>query len=354
MEHKLHPPFAIPSAAPGTMPGTLRVNPQAGPPRIEVIGYGPDEFVREELPDVNALETYMDRWPVLWVNVDGLGHEPTLRSIAQRFDLHRLAMEDVTHVPQRPKVEPYDETLFMVTHMHYIEDGRLRSEQMSLFLRPGVVVTFQEHRGDCLNPVRERIERSLGRIRSAGADYLAYALLDAVIDYGFPLLERINERLEGLEDEVLRNDDPQLLSRIHAIKRELLSMRRSAWPQRDAMGWLAREEIPVVAPETRLYLRDCYDHLSRIIDSIETCRELASDLLNIYLSSLSNRMNAVMKVLTIIATIFIPLTFIAGIYGMNFKYMPELEHPLAYPLVLGVMFLIALVMLLWFRRKRWI
>jgi len=262
-------------------------------------------------------------------------------------------------VPQRPKVERYEDCLFLVARMMSLGE-RLDSEQISIYLGSGFVLTFQERVGDCLDPVRHRIREGAGRIRSQGADYLAYALLDAVIDHYFPVLEELGERLEALEDEVLRHPSPAVISRIHAAKRDLLALRRVVWPQRESLHWLLREPIPLLAEDTRLHLRDCYDHVAHVMDMVETFRELASGLVDAYQSSLSNRMNEVMKVLTIIATIFIPLSFLAGLYGMNFSAesspwnMPELRFYFGYPLALALMAVVAGVMLIYFRRKGWI
>ena len=340
-------------AKPGAPPGTLVVDPSAPPARITIIGYGGDEFGEHEVDGPDALRPLLEKWPVTWINVDGLGDESALRQMADLFGLHRLVLEDITNVPQRPKVEQYDDALFVVTHMVFLNE-HLHAEQISLVLKPGLVITFQERPGDCLDPVRERIRKAQGRIRNAGADYLAYAILDAITDHCFPVLEVYGERLEALEEAVLRRADMAALSAIRRAKRDLLTLRRALWPQRDALNGLVREECGLIAPDTRPYLRDCYDHLSRIIDSVETYRELASDLLAAHLAAVSNQMNAVMKVLTIIATIFIPLTFIAGIYGMNFKHMPELDWPWGYGAVLATMAVVAGGMLLYFRRKRWL
>ena len=337
----------------GAPPGTLVVDPSAPPPRITVIGYGPDDCGEQEVDGPGAIQPLIDKWPVAWINVDGLGNEAILRQIGEVFRLHRLVLEDITNVPQRPKVEQYDDALFLVTHMVSVEQG-LRTEQLSLVLKPGVVLTVQERPGDCLDPVRERIRKGMGRIRNANADYLAYAILDAVTDHYFPVLEEHGERLEALEDAVLERADMNAISGIREAKRDLLTLRRTLWPQRDALNWLMREDCPLIAAETRPYLRDCYDHVTRIIDMIETYRELASDLSGAHLAAVSNQMNAVMKVLTIIATIFIPMTFIAGVYGMNFRHMPELGWRWGYAGALALMAAVAGGMLLYFRKKGWL
>jgi len=338
---------------PGAPPGTLVTDPASPPPAVHVFAYGPDGCEEHDVVDAQAVRPLLDRLPVVWVNVDGLGDEGLLRGLGDAFGMHQLALGDVANVPQRSKVEQYGDKLFIVIHMASY-DEKLHTEQLSLFVDRGLVLTFQERAGDCLDPVRNRIRQAGGRIRSAGADYLAYALLDAVIDHYLPVLEACGERLEALEDEVMRDVGTQPISHIRGVKRDLLALRRIAWPQRDAIGVLLRDDVPLIQAETRPYLRDCYDHVTRVIDVLETYRELASDLMAVHLSIISNQMNAVMKTLTIMAAIFIPLTFIAGIYGMNFEAMPELKWRWAYPVVLAVMAVIALGLLCYFRRKRWL
>ncbi|CAG0953144.1 partial Cobalt/magnesium transport protein CorA, partial [Anaerolineae bacterium] len=277
------------------------------------------------------------------------------------FSLHPLALEDVVHVHQRPKVEEYEAGFYLVMRMPRFEGAvNVELEQLSLFFGPGYVVTFQEREGDCLEPVRERLRGSRGRVRQLGADYLAYTLLDAVIDAYFPILEVVGERLELLEDRVLLHPDRAVVEDIHHVKRELIAIRRAIWPLRDAVNRLEREEHPLIDRETQVYLRDCYDHCVQLVELVETYREVATGLLDVYLSSVSNRMNEVMKVLTIIATIFIPLGFVASVYGMNFDTsrspynMPELEWRYGYPYVLGLMAAMVIGLLVYFRVKRWI
>jgi magnesium transporter len=342
-------------AKPGTAPGTLSVDPHAPRPEIQIIAYGPQGVVEKSLSGPADLAAYLGKWPVCWINVDGLGDVAVLRELQALFDLHPLAMEDVVNVHQRAKIEEYGDQTFIVTHMISLEDSHLESEQISLFLGKGFVLTFQERPGgDCLGPVRERIRGPRSPLRELGVDYLMYALLDAVIDHYFPILEAYGERLETLEDEIILKPSPRLIVKVHGVKRELLFLRRTIWPQREAINSLIRDPIPTITDETRLYLRDCYDHAVRIIDLVETYREVCSDLMDLYLSSASNRMNEIMKVLTVISTIFIPLTFIAGVYGMNFKHMPELEVRWAYPATLGVMFVVGLGLVLFFVRRGWI
>ena len=343
----------------GAPPGTIHVDPEAPAPVIRVFAYGPEEYVEQEIQDPDALGDILGRWPVVWVNVDGLGDAEILTKLAETFSLHRLVIEDVVNVHQRPKVEQYGDDLFIVSRMAAIRE-RLEVEQISVFLGQRGVLTFQEHPGDCLDPVRDRIRKATGRIRTQGPDYLVYAILDAVIDNYFPILEEFGERLEALEEHVLRNPGPEVISRIYAAKRDLLTMRRAVWPQRESVNWLSREPCALIQENTRLYFRDSCDHIAQIMDMVETFRELAMGLVEGYQSSMSNRMNEVMKVLTIIATIFIPLSFIAGLYGMNFNpeksplNMPELAWYWGYPFALGLMAVIAVGLLVYFWRRGWL
>ena len=343
----------------GEVPGTLHVDPEAPKPVVRVMTYGPDACEERQVDDPKALREILHTTPVVWVNVDGLGDAEILTAIGEAFDLHPLALEDIVNVPQRAKVEQYGENLFIITRMASLGE-HLETEQVSLFLGRDFVLTFQEHAGDCLEPVRERIRKGMGRIRRAGADYLAYALLDAVVDGYFPVLEQYGEHLEALEEQVIARPDNTTIARIHRAKRDLLTLRRAIWPQRETISALTREEAEQISDPTRVYLRDCYDHVVQIIDMVETYREIASGLLDAYQSSVSNRMNEVMKVLTIIATIFIPLGFLAGIWGMNFNpekrplNMPLTQWSFGYPFALALMVGIAATMLVFFWRKGWL
>jgi magnesium transporter len=296
---------------------------------------------------------------VMWIDVQGLGDLDLMRRVGACFGLHPLVLADLVHVNQRAKVEAYDKHLFIVLRMVHL-DERLWTEQLSLILGDGFVLTFQERPGDCFDPVRERLRRGQGKLRGAGADYLAYALLDALIDSHFPVLEHQGEVLEAMEREVIETTRADQITRIHALKRDLLELRRALWPLREVMSQLMREDIALIGAGTRLFLRDCADHVFQLMDMVETDREVASSLLDLHLSSLSMRMNEVMKVLTIIATIFIPLGFIAGVYGMNFDpavsplNMPELHWYFGYPLALMLMLGVAAGLLAYFRRRGWL
>ncbi|UCH75289.1 MAG: magnesium/cobalt transporter CorA [Rhodospirillales bacterium] len=335
-------------------------DPTAFQPAIDVIAYGPDSFEEIEIGNVEELVPMLGKHAVTWINVVGLGDLDLIRRLGEIFDLHGLALEDVVNLHQRPKLEEYAEHAFIVTRM--VPDGSSSPaiEQVSMFLGKDFLLTFQERPGDCFEPVRSRLRSSRGQIRSRMADYLAYALLDAVIDGYFPLLEALGERLEVLEDRVIDWPADMKASEIHAVKRELLLLRRAIWPQREMINALTREALPYVSEQTRLYLRDCYDHTIQLMDIVETYREIATGLVDLYLSSVSTRLNEIMKVLTIIATIFIPLGFVAGIYGMNFDRgaspwnMPELAWYWGYPVVMGLMAALALAMLYYFYAKGWI
>jgi magnesium transporter len=352
-------------APPGTPPGTLIADPNAPAPEIHMISYGPERgpsgLHRQRVASVDELPAVPEGHRVCWIDIAGLGDHETIRRIGERFAFHPLALEDTLNVRQRPKVEDYDDHLFIVTRMPMNEAAErdLVTEQVAFFLGDGFVITFQERPGDVFEPVRKRLEKASGRIRSRGADYLAYALLDAAIDSFFPLLEAYGERVETLEQEVVTRPESAHIAHIHDLKRDLLTARRTIWPQREMLNTLVREESALITDETRIFLRDCYDHTIQLMDMIETYREVASGLVDVQLSSVSNRMNEVMKVLTMIATVFIPLTFIAGIYGMNFDpqagpwNMPELGWRYGYPVALLSMVVIGGVLLLWFRRKGW-
>jgi magnesium transporter len=347
---------------PGATPGTLVVPHDAPRPRIHVIDYCPDRVEERDLSSPEEVVPYLtDNTPsITWVDVQGLGDRTVLEALGRIFELHPLALADVVNAPQRPKVEPYEKHLFIITRMSLLgRDHSLATEQTSIFLGKGFVLTFQETQGDCLDPVRERIRRGAGTIRKAGADYLAYAILDAIIDYYFPVVESLGERIEDLEDEVVRRPVPSTLGKIYALKRELLQVRRAIWPQRDSLSALARDDSGLVGKEAHVYLRDCHDHAVHLIDVIESLRELAASLLEVYLSSVANRTNEVMKVLTVVSTIFIPLTFLVGVYGMNFNTshplnMPELDWPYGYLACWVFMIAVAAALLAYFGRRGWL
>jgi magnesium transporter len=345
--------------SPGAPPGTLVAPPDATPPRITVIAYRPDELVEAEIDDIESLGEYLAKWPVTWVNIDGLGDAKMIERIGEVFGMHLLALEDVFNTRHRPKLEEHDDHLFVITRMANLSD-RFEHEQLSLLLGVNYVVTFQERSGDCLEPVRQRLRAKTGKFKTYGPDYLAYTIIDAVVDGYFPVLEDLGERLEEMEAEIALSPTRASLEKIQTAKHDVLALRRSILPQREFLAVLVREENDLVTERTRQYLRDAYDHVVRIVDLVESYREVSSGLSDLYMSSVSNRMNDVMKVLTIMASVFIPLTFIAGIYGMNFDpdaspwSMPELGWYWAYPVTLGCMLLVAVVMIVLFRRRGWL
>lgn len=339
-------------------PGTLiHVGKPSGTDvQLTVISYDVERHERRDIRDLSEVDGYLQRGGVTWLNIESLHDTSILEVIGQKYPVHPLTLEDILHTTQRPKVEFFDEYVYFVLKMirYDAEKKTLDTEQISLVLLPNMVITFQERPGDVLDPLRQRIERSKGRIRHEGADFLFYSIIDVILDHYFVCLEDMGEDIEDLETQVLENPAPGLVSYLQRLKRELLFLRRSVWPLREQITVLSREEHPLIKPSTSIYLRDLYDHTIAIIDTVEGFRDTTSGLLDVYLSSLSNRMNEVMKVLTIIATIFMPLTFMAGIYGMNFDYMPELHSVWGYPAVLAACVVVSVSMFIYFRRKHWL
>jgi magnesium transporter len=352
-----------PGAAPGLEHDEIKLLPsKTGRINVTCIDYCPGEIA---IRDIDNLEDFLahhrpDWSAVRWINVAGLSDMRLIHALATKYDLHPLAIEDVLHLSQRPKVEAYggDESemqarLFIVAHALQLQDERLQSEQVSIFLGHKTVLTLQESPGDMWNPIRQRLNTKGSRLRTSDASFLVYSLLDANIDRCFPILEHFGDRAEELEMLILEQSQRNAINDIHQLKRDLLLMRRNLWPMREVVSTLQREPHECVSDMTRVYLRDLYDHVIQIIDIIEIYREITSDLTENYMSSVSNRMNEIMKVLTMIGTIFIPLTFLAGVYGMNFRYLPELDQAWAYPAFWGVCFILAAVMVVWFRRRKW-
>ncbi len=340
----------------GLPPGSLvHVGDQKAPRvQIHVTDYSPQQFEEHTGIEPAACAAFRPSPTVTWIDVVGL-HEPAVvEELGAAFGLHPLTQEDILNTQQRPKVEGFDDYMYVVVKMVDTRDGSLFVEQVSLIIGKGYVLSFQERPGDVFDGIRERLRAAKGRVRRSGADYLAYALMDAIVDNYFVLLEQLGETTSDLEDQVLADPQESVHKEIHLLKRQLATLRKAAWPMREMIAALQRGESDVLAPGTGVYLRDLYDHSVQVLDAVETLRDILSSLTDIYLSSLSNRMNAIMKVLTMIATIFIPLTFIAGIYGMNFEFMPELHWKWAYPAVLGVMLLVTAGMLCYFRRKKWL
>jgi len=304
---------------------------------------------------------------VLWIQAFGLGQPDTLQRLGEWFDLHPLVLEDIANPNEPPKVDDFGDYIYLTSKLHTVnrpsvaqprEEGgsdgsQIVTEQISLVLGRDVVISFQESDRDVFAPIRDRLKKS-DKTRAHGADFVAYALLDAITDSYFLILEEIGDRVAELEERVTERPSPDVLRAIHGLKRELLVLRRSAWPLRETISWLERRESPLIREETEVYLGDVHDHIIQILDTIEILRDMLGGMLDVYLSTMSNRMNEIMKVLTIISTIFMPLTFIAGVYGMNFHYMPEIPWRWGYPVTLGVMALVAGAMVAYFRRKKWL
>jgi len=325
-------------------------------PEITVFDYNAEQMAERTLTEEELAAVCPRVSQVTWVNVEGVGEVPLLQRIGDCFGIHPLVVEDIVNTDQRPKAEEYDAYLYIVVKMLTLRPaGGVTFEQMSLVLGSDYLLTFQEGlAGDPFEPLRERLRGGKGRLRSQGADYLAYGLLDMIVDNYFLVLETLGERIESLEEEVIVSPTPTTLREIYRLKRELLFLHRSVWPLREVVNGLIRRESPFIKDTTIVYLRDLYDHTIQVVETLETLREMVSGMLDIYLSSVSNRMNGIMKVLTIIATIFMPLTFIAGLYGMNFRHMPELELTWGYPAVLVLMMAVTAGMVVFFRKKKWL
>lgn len=345
-------------------PGTLNIKGDT-PPEIHLIDFNATTFVEKRLASLDEAEAYLadHHDTVTWLDVRGIQHRPTFERIGQMFKIHPLALEDIVNVPQRPKSDEYPDQQLIVTRMVTLDEGGdLVTEQLSILFGKGFVLTVQEEPAiDCLDPLRARIRSGKGSLRTSGADYLAYALTDAVIDGFYPVLERVGEKLEELELQVSDLDRPTGTSTaIFQMKRDLLTLRRAVWPQRDLLSSLLRDASTHIHPDTRVYLRDTYDHAVQVMDMVETFREIASGLMDLYMTGISHRLNEVMKVLTILSTIFLPMTFVAGVYGMNFDpsvsplNMPELRWYFGYPLSLLLMSASAGGLLFYYKRKGWI
>ena len=323
--------------------------------RISIVDYSEDSYEEREDVAVEECAPYKAENTTTWLKVTGIHDVSVIEKLGQIFDLHPLLLEDVVHTGQRAKVEEFGGDLFVVLKMlHYDGDeDQLFVEQISLIVGADFVISFQETEEDFFRPVKERFRKGRGRGRKMGSDYLAYALMDAVVDRYFSVLEQMSERIEDLQETVLMDPSPETLEQIHKTRWDLILSRKAVWPVREAVNVLQQGRSPLISEPVGVYLRDVHDHVIQVMDSIQTFRDMLSSTMDVYLSSVSNRMNAVMKVLTIIATIFIPLTFIVGVYGMNFKYMPELEWRWGYFAVWGIMLGLAIFMVVAFKRKRW-
>ena len=342
----------------GLPPGSLVHIGEQRPEAVQLrlMDYDGEGLRERQLARIEEAFAFGETPVVTWIDIDGLHDIEVVRKIGDEFGIHPLVQEDLLNATQRPKVEDHGSYLFIVAKMiHCGGNGRIESEQLSLVVGPNYVISFQEKAGgDIFEAVRERLRHSRGRIRQSGADYLAYTLLDTTADHYFVALEELGDQLEGLEDLLLEKPERNVLQSIQQVRRDVLFIRQAAWPLREVVNHLHREASALVAQETQLYLRDIYDHLVQMIDTVELYRDMVVGLLDLYLFNLSNRMNEVMKVLTIFTSIFIPLTFIVGVYGMNFHHMPELDLPWAYPMLWAVMIAIGVGMVFFFRRKKWL
>jgi magnesium transporter len=342
----------------GASPGTLiHIGEQkVDETRITLIDYD-ETHLQERVPDtIEEAFPLKDLPTVTWINIDGLHQLDIIEKVGQHFNIHPLVLEDIVNTGQRPKTEEFEDLIFVVLKMlHYNENlEKITSEQFSLVLGPNFLISFQEIQGDVFKTVRERIRKPKTRIRKAGCDYLAYALIDAIVDNYFLILEKLGDKIETLEEDLLENPGPETLQTIHDMKREMIYLRKQIWPIREMINSLVKGESSLINESTSLFFRDIYDHTIQIIDTIESYRDILAGMLDIYLSTLSNKMNEVMKVLTIIATIFIPITFVAGIYGMNFKFMPELEWRWGYVMVWAIIVVVAGIMISYFKKKKWL
>ncbi len=360
--------FRTSFSIPGTPPATLAV-PEAvskAPPRLRFTRYNHETLEEQEVTSVSMLPDVPTDGCVLWVELDGLSDLNTIQDLGKKFNLHPLALEDVLNIGQRPKVEPYENHLFLVSQMMEAEDdGSVSREQVSIFIGQGFLLSIEEDpKTDTFHLVHSRLRTARGLIRKLGADYLAYALLDAIVDHKFPLLETLGEALDDLDDHVVSNPSILQVHQLHDCKRLLAHLRRFVWPEREVISALLHDESGIIHRETKVYLRDCYDHTVQIMDLIESYRDVANATMDMYLSAVGMRTNEIMRVLTVISSIFIPLTFLAGVWGMNFQYtegdktmpwnMPELHLPFGYPACLVLMLIIAVIQVIYFKKKKWI
>ena len=341
----------------GLPPGTLHVR---GEPAdltvpVNIIDYDAAGFDEKQVKDISECLRFRDTGTVTWINVDGLGNPKLIEELGKCFTIHPLILEDIFNTSQRPKMEDLDQYLYLnLKVLTYLDLSRsIKIEHISMIVGPNFLLSFQEYIGDIFDPVRERIRKN-GRIRKAGPDYLAYSLIDSIVDNYFMVMEKLEEQVENLEEELVSNPTRESLQKINQLKKDMIFLRKSVWPLRELINNLERSESPVIKETTRIYLRDVYDHTVQVIDTLETFRDMVSGMIDIYLSGLSYKMNEIMKVLTLIATIFIPLTFVVGLYGMNFENMPEIEWEYGYYSVLVVMVVMVVGMLTYYRKKKWI
>ncbi|HOO55211.1 MAG TPA: magnesium/cobalt transporter CorA [bacterium] len=342
----------------GLPPGTLVYigDKKDQPPRISVIDYTSENIHETEMESTEKIGEYKNSASITWINVEGIHDTELIQNIGSLFDLHPLVLEDIVHTGQRPKIEDYGEYLFIVLKMFYTHHttGEIISEQVSLVIFENCVISFQELRGDIFDPLRKRIRNAKGRIRRKGSDYLAYTIIDTVADHYFIILEGIGTIIEDIEEQLTGDPSPESLQAVRDLKKQCILMRKSIWPLREVLSSIVKEETKLINPETIKYFTDVYDHTIQVVDSVETFRDMLSGMTDLYLSSISWKTNEVMKVLTIIATVFIPLSFFAGVFGMNFTNMPELSWKWSYPVFWLVIILISAGMIFYFKKKKWL
>ena len=351
--NKLLPRIGKIASIPGTV-SYIGVKREAGI-KLHILDYNEQDFTEKELTSVEESLPFKESPTVTWLNITGVHDEKIINEVGNKFNIHPLVLEDIANTTHRPKIEEYDDHLFIILKMAYFnnETSDFNMEQVSLIVGKDYVISLQEKEGDILEGLRDRIRNSKGKIRRLGSDYLMYGIIDAVVDHYFTVLENISEQIEGLELKLMENASQQLLTNIYALRHELVFLRKSIWPMREVLNTLQQTDNGLVSESTSLYLRDVHDHTIQVVETIETFRDMASGMLDLYLSMVSNKMNEVMKVLTIFAAIFIPLTFLAGVYGMNFEYMPELRWKLAYFIWWGITTAVAAGMIVYFKRKKW-
>ena len=342
----------------GAAPGTLIHigEKKTDKVRITVMDYDPDHLREQVLDAIEETFRFKDLSTTTWINIDGIHDVEPIDKIGKHYNIHPLTLEDIVNTGHRPKAEDFEEYAYFTLKMLHLDEqnDEIRSEQISLVLGKNVLISFQEARGDVFAPIRERIRKGKGRIRKSGCDYLAYALLDAVVDHYFIILEKMGTKVETLEEKLIDQPTPDTIQTIHEMKRELIYLRKQVWPIRELINNIIKGEFPLIHEDIILFFNDIYDHKIQVIDTVESYRDVLSGMMDLYLSTISNRMNEVMKVLTIIATIFIPITFVAGIYGMNFKYMPELDWQYGYFIAWSIIGLIVVGMILYFKWRKWI
>ena len=346
------------SVRPGAAPGTLiHIGEQRmDKVHLNLVTYGPDTIEEYQTNSLEEILSICGTAGISWLNIDGIHDIDLIGMLGRHFELHPLTQEDILNTAHRPKFEEFDNYAYIVLKMlrYDPEINQVVAEQVSLVLSGNILISLQETSGDVFNPVRTRLQKGLGRIRKAGSDYLAYALIDAIVDHYFAILEKIGTQVEEIEEDTLTNPTREVLERIHGMKREILFLRKQIWPLREVIGFMTKDESRWINEGTRIFLRDVHDHTIQIMETIESQRDILAGLLDLYMTGVSNKMNEIMKVLTIIATIFIPITFIAGVYGMNFKYMPELHWRWGYGMVWGLMIAMVAAMVLYFKKKKWL